>query len=93
MGTVFVSCCINHCELSGLTQHTLSYSSEGQKSMQSRFQCAKMKMLARLHSFQRLKERVCPYLFQLLEAACVPWLVAPFKASYSLLSSPRAVSL
>ena len=39
---------------------------------------------AGLRSFQRLQGRMFPDLFQLLEAACFPWFVAPssiFKAS------------
>ena len=57
----------------------LLHSSAGQKS-----KWAQIKVMAELHSFWRLCVKMFPCLFQLLEAACIPWFLAPssiFKAN------------
>lgn len=36
------------------------------------------RMQTGLHSFRKFRGESIPYLFQLLEAACIPWLVTPF---------------
>lgn len=57
----------------------LFHSSGGQKSEMG-CPLAKIKVLAGLRFLQRLSGRIL-YLFQLLEAVCFPWLVAPVSPS------------
>ena len=77
MYLIAIAAVTNYHKLSNLNNTNLSYSSIGKVQHVSHW--AKIKVLAELCPFlEVLGENLFPCLFQILEAAHIPWLVAPF---------------
>ena len=80
----FVALVTNYHKLSALRQHWYIVLEFCRLEVHHRSHWAKIKVLARLHLFlEALRENPFPWLFQLLEAASIPWPMAPFLHPYS----------
>lgn len=75
-------CCCNKLTIDLVTTNLFSYSSGGQKSKLDQ-------QVQACGSLEALKMNLFPWLFQLVEAACISWFVAPHTAtSAAVITSP-----